>query len=65
MRHYPNLAKDVKYDIESDEEDYENMNQLQEYDENKGTIKEIYDAKIEEERQKSKYSKNGINQVFT
>ena len=50
MRHYPNLANDVKYRIDSDEEDYENMNQLQEYDENKGTIKEIYDAKIEEER---------------
>lgn len=61
MRHYPNLADDVKYHIESDEEDYENMNQLQEYDENKGTIKEIYDAKIEEERQKSKYLKNQIN----
>lgn len=48
MRHYPQLAKDETYNMESDEEDYENQAKVEEYDENKGTIKELYDAKEEE-----------------
>lgn len=50
--------------MESDEEDYENLNKIEEYDENRGTIKEMYEAQ-EEERQRSKYNKEEINQVFT